>query len=88
MCLRTVLTVWVCWLVMRVVLGVCVRPRMVQTRNINLDINKVVANRHFCNKMWNATRFVLSYAENTPVAQPEPDGASPPADPTSLPDIH
>ncbi|ELR21946.1 valine-tRNA ligase [Acanthamoeba castellanii str. Neff] len=44
-----------------------------QTRNINLDINKVVANRHFCNKMWNATRFVLSYAESTPVAQPEPD---------------
>jgi valyl-tRNA synthetase len=52
---------------------------MVQTRNINLDINKVVANRHFCNKMWNATRFVLSYAENTAVTQPEPDGASPPA---------
>ncbi len=29
-----------------------------------MDINKVVANRHFCNKMWNATRFVLMYLQD------------------------
>eukprot|EP01104_Vermistella_antarctica_P000821 TRINITY_DN1092_c0_g2_i1.p1 TRINITY_DN1092_c0_g2~~TRINITY_DN1092_c0_g2_i1.p1 ORF type:complete len:1082 (+),score=218.17 TRINITY_DN1092_c0_g2_i1:301-3546(+) len=34
-----------------------------QTRSINLDVQRVLASRHFCNKMWNATRFVFSSLE-------------------------
>ena len=31
-----------------------------QGRDINLDVNRVVGYRHFCNKIWNAIKFSLN----------------------------
>jgi valyl-tRNA synthetase len=32
-----------------------------QARDINLDIQRVQGYRFFCNKLWNAVKFALSY---------------------------
>ena len=41
-----------------------------QGRDINLDIKRVVAYRHWCNKLWNAIKFAMQYLGPpfTPVA--------------------
>ena len=31
---------------------------------INLDIQRAVSARHMCNKLWNASRFVLSHMQS------------------------
>jgi valyl-tRNA synthetase len=32
-----------------------------QGRDVNLDIKRVVAYRHWCNKLWNAVKFAMQY---------------------------
>lgn len=36
-----------------------------QNRDINLDINKIYSSRAFCNKIWQATRFIFINLKNT-----------------------
>jgi valyl-tRNA synthetase len=48
---------------------------MVQNQQINMDVDRVVLSRNFCNKMWQATKFYLS-------SLPE-DGDIPPLDTVS-----
>ncbi|KAF4720975.1 hypothetical protein FOZ62_017331, partial [Perkinsus olseni] len=36
-----------------------------QARSVNLDINRVVSYRYFCNKLWNVMKFALpNFGEN------------------------
>ena len=54
-------------------------PPPFQARDINLDIKRVVAYRHWCNKLWNAIKFAMMNL---------PDGFSPAThtlDPATLP---
>lgn len=51
------------------------RARGAQARDINLDIKRIVAYRHWCNKLYNAIRFATMNL---------PEGYTPPAHPTQI----
>lgn len=49
-----------------------------QGRDINLDIKRVVAYRHWCNKLWNAIKFAMM---NLPEGYQAPEALQPSATP-------
>jgi valyl-tRNA synthetase len=46
------------------------------SKRIPLSPKKIEGNRHFCNKIWNATRFALTYVEGATVGETAPAATS------------
>ena len=48
-------------------LRLCLARLATQSRDLRFDMTRVEEYRNFCNKLWNAARFVLSNVENQPI---------------------
>lgn len=47
-----------------------------QAQSVNLDIKRVVANRYWCNKLWNAIKFALERLGDDFRPSPQPPAAA------------
>ena len=47
-----------------------------QSKRIPLSLKKIEGSRHFCNKIWNATRYAMPYLEGVSVPDEAPEASS------------
>ena len=61
-------------------LRLCFARLATQSRDLRFDMTRVEEYRNFCNKLWNAARFVLMNVENPDAAAENPGTGAPSAD--------